>query len=133
MNKKLTLSFAFLLLLSTAYSQSYTSDLIKINKFLKTFDNGFYGKLEIKNGMLYNYYSNGRYAQVNISDIAQAKVVEANRKVSIECKSQTKCVKTGEGDSFDEMPFSQESDFDADGFAAKLNAMIAHYNKKALQ
>lgn len=130
MNKKLSLSLAFLLLLSTAYSQSYTDDLVNVNEFLKTIDNGFYGKLEIKNGMLYNYYSNGRYSQMNMSDIAQASVVEAKRKVKIVCKSQTRCVKTGEGNSFDEMPFSQQADFDADGFAAKLNALFAHYNNK---
>jgi hypothetical protein len=55
MSKKLVLSFVFLLMLSTAFSQSYTADLVKINEFLKILDNGFYGKLEIKNGMLYNF------------------------------------------------------------------------------
>lgn len=131
MNKKLSLSFAFLLLLSTAFAQGYTDDLAKINGFLKTLDNGFYGRLEIKNGILYNYYSNGRYAQMNMSDIAQAWVRDPQRKVVIVCKSGVMCVKTGEGNSFDEMPFSQQTDFDASGFAAKLNTLIAHYNNKS--
>jgi hypothetical protein len=67
---------------------------------------------------------------MNMSDITQASVVEAKRKVKIACKTQMRCVKTGEGDSFDEIPFSQQTDFDAADFAAKLNALFAHYNNK---
>ena len=119
--------FAFVF--TTAYSQPYTILLDKLNVFLKTFDNGYYGHLEIKNDVLYDYYKNGTYSKININDISEAKVVDANRKIQIFC-NQGLCVTTNSGGKFDNMPFSATADFDALGFAIKINALVKAFRNK---
>jgi len=127
--KKVFLSFVLLFLLSEAYSQSYEAELKRINIFLKTFDNGYYGHLAITDGTLYDYYKSGTYSKIKIDDFSIAKVVETNRKVGIFCNNKTRCVLDNSGNAFDEMPFSTQSDFNAAQFAESLNTLIARYKE----
>ena len=131
--KKIFATLIFALLLSTSYSQSYTVLLEKLNVFLKTFDNNWYGHLEIKNGMLYDYYKDGTYSRMNINDILNAQVVEQNRKVEIFCKDDNLCVSTATRGDFSRLPFSANANFDAADFAAKLNALITTYKNQGSQ
>lgn len=50
-HKKLSFLFILSTLISVTYAQSYKSALQKVNTFLKSFDNGYYGHLEIKDGV----------------------------------------------------------------------------------
>ena len=123
----ITLGLGFML--NAAYSQSYTVLLDKLNVFLKTFDNQWYGHLEIKDNTLYDYYKAGTYSKMNIYDISEAKVVEAGKKVEIYCNSGS-CVTTNAYVAYESMPFSTDINFDAQGFADKLNALVAAYKKQ---
>lgn len=115
------------------FGGSYLEILKKINTFFKTFDQGYYGRLDIKDGVLYDYYKNGTQSSLAIADYNEAKVISAGTKVAIDCKGGTSCVTGYNGSKFDNMPFSSEKSFDAQGLADDLNALVRTYRSGSLE
>ena len=64
--KKTTATIILITLFHVGFSQSYKEELKKVNDFLKTFDNGYYGYLEIKDGYLYDRFPSGKYSKSEI-------------------------------------------------------------------
>ena len=121
----------FLLLIffiTNTYSQSYQSQLKKVNEFLKTFDSGYYGYLEIKDGYLYDNFPSGKYCKAKLNDLTTATVAEANRKVALKCKSATDCVYSTYTDSYhNEFPFSSSTDFNTKNLIDMLDNLLDAY------
>ena len=57
---------------ATTSNSNYQSSLKKINEYLKTFDNGYYGYLEIKDGYLYDRFPSGKYSKSEIKYLGNA-------------------------------------------------------------
>jgi len=109
--------------MSLVFGQRYKSQLDKVNNFLRTFDNGYYGYISIENNNLCTNIKNNNQCIVNIYDISDIRVTEDNRKVEIFCKSGD-CVTGVTGGKYNSMSYRTTSDFDAEGLARDLNALV---------
>lgn len=111
-----------------SFGQGYQTQLNKINDYLKTFDKGYYGYLEIKEGYLFDRFKSGKYSKVLINDLDKATIAEANRKVIINCKNSSDCVYSTYTNSYHpQMSFSQSYDFDDTQLVFLLNNLITAY------
>lgn len=130
--KKTTLTIILIILFNFGFSQSYKDALKKINTYLKTFDNGYYGYLEVIDGYLYDRFASGKYSKVKISDVDVATVEEANRKVVMNCKYDKECVYSTYTDSYhSKNSFSQSKDFNTKELVDLLNDFLTAYNGKS--
>lgn len=104
--------------------------LAKINSFLKTFDNGYYGYLSVDDYYLYTNIKNGGRSKIPISEMSEARVVTKNRNVRIFCKSGD-CVTGVNGNMYDGMGYRTDLyDFDTDQLARDLNQLIRELQGK---
>jgi hypothetical protein len=126
---------AFVLLLfcmQSSYGQAYKIPLDKINDYLKTFDNGYYGYLEIKDGYLYDRFKSGEHTKTAIKDLGNAKEEESSRKVVLTCKSGNQCVFSTYTNSYHEkMSFSQSSNFNTSALVTLLNNLVTALNNNS--
>jgi len=122
-----------ILIVSTylSFAQSYATELKKVNNYLKTFDNGYYGQLEIKDGYLYDRFKDGtNYCKGKMSEIEYAFELEKNRKVELKCKGTDLCVySTFTGANYNTFTFSQSTDFNSSDLITLLNNLVKAYNK----
>jgi hypothetical protein len=131
--KKTTATILFISLFYSGFSQSYKEQLKKVNDYLKTFDNGYYGYLEIKEGYLYDRFKDGKnYCKISVKDLGEAVMTEYNRKVSLKCKSDNSCVySTYTSSNHESLSFSQSSDFNTASLITLLNNLVAALNNKS--
>lgn len=133
--KNTLLRLSFLLYLSLpvfVFGQSYQAELSKLNTFLKTFDNGYYGYLEVKDGYLYDRFPSGKYTKTAIKDLGQASEVETKRKVQLFCKDNANCVfSTYTNSNHSAMSFSQSNDFNTAELITLLNNLVAALQGKS--
>lgn len=126
--KKFSCLFILSALISVTYAQSYKSALQKVNTFLKTFDDGYYGHLEIKDGVLYDYYKSGKYSKMNMSDFSSVKE-ESSMKVVIYCMYDEDCVYSTYTDSYHkQLSFSQSTNFNTDELVTLFENLKKAYN-----
>lgn len=129
--KKVLLLLFILFHQFNANSEPWFAMQKRVNEFLKTFDNGFYGEVVILHDTLFNMYKGGGFSAIPLNQYTEARVVTDKRKVGIFCSNDSRCVINAQGIHFDMMPFSMQSDFDADKFAKELNDLIKSYlNRK---
>jgi hypothetical protein len=111
-------------------SGNYQTALKKLNEYLKTFDNGYYGYLEIKDGYLYDRFPSGKYTKTLMSDLSKAEEETYKKKVRILCKNNKDCVFSTYTDSYHkQISFSQTTDFNTSELITLLNNLINTYNK----
>ncbi|HNL84751.1 MAG TPA: hypothetical protein PKO18_05910 [Chitinophagales bacterium] len=79
---------------SNSKTSGYQTSLNKLNEFLKTFDKGFYLKLEVIDGYIFTRFENGYFNQFKMQDMQDAVVDEANHKVLFKCKGDIYCQTT---------------------------------------
>ncbi|MBK9328802.1 MAG: hypothetical protein IPM95_05645 [Sphingobacteriales bacterium] len=127
--KKSILAFVLLLLcMQSIYGQTYKIHLEKINNYLKTFDNGYYGYLEIKDGYLYDRFPSGKYSKSEIKFLTNAYESEFRRKVTLDCTDKKECVYSTYTDSYhNSIGFSTTTDFNTKELIDLLNAFLAAY------
>lgn len=114
---------------NSSSSGNYQTALKKINEYLKTFDNGYYGYLEIKDGYLYDRFPSGKYTKTLMSDLLKAEEETYKRKVRILCKNNKDCVFSTYTDSYHkQISFSQTTDFNTSTLISLLNNLITEYN-----
>ena len=107
---------------------NYTATLKKINDFLKTFDDGYYGYLEIKNGVLYDRYKSGKYSKISMSDFSTV-TEESSKKVVINCKNGKECVYSTYTDSYHTtLSFSQTDEFNTSKLIGYFYELKNAYN-----
>lgn len=133
--KKIILNLLFVCLSISGFSQSYQSALKKLNDYLKTFDNGYYGYLEIKDGYLYDRFKNGNdYCRGKMAEMDYAFEKEKNRKVDLVCKGTNLCVySTFTNGNYNSFTFSQSTDFNTSELITLLNNFVKAYHKIQLQ
>ncbi|MCB9032697.1 MAG: hypothetical protein H6553_02555 [Chitinophagales bacterium] len=106
----------------------YKTALNKVNKYLKTFDNGYYGYLEVKDGYLYDRFKSGKYSKAKIEDLGKAKEDTPNKKVVINCFSNQDCVYSTYTELYhSQMTFSQTESFNTQELINLLNDFIKAY------
>ncbi|HQO89256.1 MAG TPA: hypothetical protein PKX72_04960, partial [Chitinophagales bacterium] len=110
--KKTIALFITILVFQFTKAQNYSKELKAVNDFLATFDNGYYGYLEIKDGYLFDRFKSGEHSKALISDLDVAVEEETNRKVVVKCKSGKSCVfSTYTNSNHEKMSFSQSTNF----------------------
>jgi hypothetical protein len=126
---KKAISILFLLILvSLCYGQEYKTYLDKVNEYFVKFDGGYYGHLEIKEGILFNYFKSGDYSKANIFKLSPAIEEEVNRKVVMNCTDSTACVFSTYTNSYhDKMQFSTSTDFNTHELIDLFNKLITSY------
>lgn len=113
---------------SQSGNQSYNQVLNRINNYLKTFDDGYYGTVAIENDIFYSNLKDGRSSYMNIYDVDEFKVTEENRVLKAHCKSGD-CVTGVTGSMFDSKSYRTNVDFNAQHFADELNLLIRLYKQ----
>lgn len=129
--RKLLSTLCLVLVLSTLQAQNYQQALARVNDYLKDFDNGYYGYLEIKDGYLYDRFKDGtNYCKGKMSDLDYAFEKEKNRKVDISCKGNSNCVfSTYTNQDYNSFTFSQSRDFNTSELISLFNSLIASYKR----
>jgi hypothetical protein len=131
--QKTIITILIILSCKITFGQNYATQLQKVNQYLKTFDNGYYGYMEIKDGYLYDRFPSGKYTKTLISDLANAEEEIYNRKVRIPCKSNNECAYSTYTDSYhNQLSFSQTSDFNTSELITLFNNLLAAYNNKPI-
>ncbi len=114
---------------NTNLNTGYQSPLKKLNDYLKTFDNGYYGYFEVKEGYLYGRFPSGKYTKTPLAKLGSATVAETKRKVTIPCKDNEECVFSTYTDSYHSMlSFSQSTDFNTTELINLLDNFVNAYN-----
>jgi hypothetical protein len=111
-------------------TENYQTALKKVNEYLKTFDNGYYGYLEIKDGFLYDKFPSGKYSKSEIKYLGKAYEEDPDKKVSINCIEGKDCVFSTYTDSYHgSIGFSQTYSFNTSELITLLDNLIAAYKK----
>ena len=109
----------------------YQTHLNNINQYLKTFDDGYYGHFEVKDDSLYLRFRLGLYSKISIADFGNVVVEEANRKVSVQCKEDKKCVFNSYVNAlYNDIKFYQYKDFNTAELITLLNNLITALKTK---
>jgi hypothetical protein len=128
--KKTISAILFITLFHSGFSQSYKEQLKVVNDYLKTFDNGYYGYLEIKDGFLYDRFPSGKYSKSEIKYLGNAVALDNEYKISIECTDSKDCVFSTYTDSYHKnISFSQSEYFDKEVLVGLLNNLLTAYKK----
>jgi hypothetical protein len=128
--RKISVTIILATIFYSSFSQSYKEQLKKVNDFLKTFDNGYYGYLEIKDGYLYDRFPSGKYSKSEIKYLGKAYESDPGKKVSINCIDGKDCVFSTYTDSYHEsIGFSQTYSFNTSQLINLLDNLITAYKK----
>lgn len=79
-------------------SNEQADTLIKLNAFLKTFEGGHYGFVEVTNGELFIRYKSGHSSNFKLSEIAEIKILQndsTGTRVAFMCRNNQRCVYSG--------------------------------------
>ena len=130
--RKISSALLFIIIINSGFSQTYKEQLKAVNDFLKTFDNGYYGYLEIKDGYLYDRFPSGKYSKSEIKYLGKAYEEDPGKKVSINCIDGRECVFSTYTDSYHgSIGFSQTYSFNTSELITLLDNLIATYKKSA--
>lgn len=99
---------------SPSPSSMMIANIDNFNQYLKTFDDGYYGYIELINGILYVRHQNGKTSHFKLGDISDVQVIidsSAKEKVAFLCKYEKECVTIGK-DKIMRMAFWKKGSFD---------------------
>lgn len=130
--KKIIALLVIILAFQSLQAQNYSKELKAINDYLKTFDNGYYGYLEIKDGYLYDRFKDGKnYCKAKLSGLNKAYEKESNRKVELSCKGSDNCLfSTFTNQYYNSFSFSQSTNFNTQELITLLNNLMDAYNNQ---
>lgn len=74
-------------------SGNFQTAMTALNNYLKTFDNGYYGYFELKDGYIYQRFKAGKYNKFRMEDMEGALVQTQYSRVIFKCKSGS-CIAT---------------------------------------
>lgn len=111
--------------------ENLTGALQDINKYFETFDNGYYGNVEIKDGYLVIYFRSGNYSKIKMDDLQGAIEQPEYQRVILQCKDGGKCVYStfNKGQKYEYMQFTSNIAFDRPYLVTLLNNLIRLYKK----
>lgn len=116
---------------------NFTNQLQKLNQYLKTFDNGFYGFVEIVNDTLYVRYKSGKSAYFKMSDISEVSILDDysnSPKVAFMCKDNKKCIGSDFVRPNDNpyLTFQRSGEFDPNELFSLLSSLVKTYKEGAI-
>lgn len=127
--KKILLCIIAAIYCNFGYSQITQTFLDDVNKYLKTFDNGYYGHIEINDGYLIVKYASGKYSKALLSDLETYAEKSEEKKVVIKCKDNKECVYSTYTDSYHpQFGFSQNESFNTMELSVKLSTLLLSYS-----
>lgn len=111
-------------------SKNYTQELARLNKYLKTYSNGYYGPISIENGRLLDYVKRlGKYRSIEIKKIDN--ITYPKNSVRLNCAKREQCATLDSGKPNNVMGFSSSNPGDKKEDLFKLlKELIIAYNKK---
>lgn len=113
----------------TAPAINTTEALLELNKFLSSFDNGYYGNVEIKDGYWFTNFKTGTYCKAKMSDLDVAVVQLTENSVVLKCKGDIKCIfSTWNNEYYAYSHFRTGTDFDKVALAKLINDVLDSYN-----
>lgn len=116
---------------STSINNKYSGALEKLNQYLKTFDNGYYGSLKVEGEYLIDNFKSGDYCKAKISSIDKAVEHTPDSKIIIKCKNGEDCVYSTFTDSrHSQFSFSQSTAFKTSELIDLINKFLASYKSK---
>ena len=93
---------SFILLMQVSiFAQNSSNQAValnSLNSFLKTFEGGHYGFVEVTNGELFIRYKSGHSSNFKLSDISEIKILQndaTGTRVAFMCRDGQKCVYSG--------------------------------------
>ncbi|MBK6722566.1 MAG: hypothetical protein IPG58_04595 [Acidobacteria bacterium] len=93
---------SFILLIQVSVSAQNSSEqavaLNGLNSYLKTFEGGHYGFVEVTNGELFIRYKSGHSSNFKLNDISEIKILQndaTGTRVAFMCRDGQKCVYSG--------------------------------------
>ncbi|MBK9529688.1 MAG: hypothetical protein IPO41_15570 [Acidobacteria bacterium] len=93
---------SFILLIQVSASAQHSSEqavaLNGLNSYLKTFEGGHYGFVEVTNGELFIRYKSGHSSNFKLNDISEIKILQndaTGTRVAFMCRDGQKCVYSG--------------------------------------
>jgi len=105
--------------------------LQKLNKYLSSFNNGYYGNVEIKDGYWYTKFKAGEYCKAKMSDLGEAVVKLDANSVILKCKENSECVFSTWNNGYNEYSqFRTTVNFDKEELAKLLNNVLDSYNNE---
>ncbi|MBK9328795.1 MAG: hypothetical protein IPM95_05610 [Sphingobacteriales bacterium] len=63
-----------------------------VNKYLKKFDNGYYGYFEVNDGYINDRFKAGKYNKFKMEDMEAAVIQEQYSRVIFKCKGDNKFI-----------------------------------------
>lgn len=127
---KKILLIIFILFSITSFAQNIqTSSLTKLNKYLKTFGNGFSGQFDVADGYIYNYHSGHNSIikyKAKVTHLGDAEIWETNAKIVVQCIDGGDCINLVKSNTNSSLIiFSQIGSFNTEELATLWNNFIA--------
>ncbi len=132
--KRIGTACLLILFISCVYGQSYQPSLKKLNDYLKTFDNGYYGYMEVKDGYLIEHFKSGNYCKASMKDLEGGIDQPQYNRVILGCKDNKKCIYStwNTTSPYDEyIQFTTSGTFNRQELVDLLNNFIGAYNNKS--
>jgi hypothetical protein len=114
---------------SQSLSPLMKADIDNFNQFLKTFDSGYYGYVELINGTLNVHRKDGEviyFALSDISDVQTIREKSGQLKVAFNCKDDKECVFSGKK-KYQHMTFWEKGSFDSETAFSLAKNLFDHY------
>jgi len=112
-------------------ASSYQISLDKLNVYLKTFDDGYYGYFEVSDSRLFIHLKSGNSYSAEIKNLDNAYVVEENKKIEIRCLDEKNCMTIAQNSSLtNRMVLYQSAAFSTAEFCQLINDFIYAYKHK---
>lgn len=104
--------------------------LNKVNNYLATFDNGYYGYLEIKDGYLIDHFKSNDYTKTKIDEFSGANLIDDDKIVALMCRNNKECVFSTYNNSYNKYAqFRTPGEWDRKELQMLLNNLLKIYNR----
>lgn len=112
-------------------ASTFQKKIDKLNAYLKTFDDGYYGYFEVSDSRLFIRLRSGNSYSAEINNLDNAYVVEENKKIEIKCLEGKNCMTIAQNSSLtDRMVLYQSAAFNTAEFCQLINDFIYAYKHK---
>lgn len=108
----------------------YEAALNELNEFLKDFDDGYYGYIEVVDDFIVIRFQEGKYSKFKIKDMAMPEWNDTYGQVTWDCKNSSNCVLTDWNDEGVESGILFQSFSDLDYLMELLSNFISAYQSK---
>lgn len=116
----------------SANQDKYSYQLEQLNYFLKDFNDGYYGYIEVVDGYIVIRFRDGNYSKFKIENMAAPEYDTTWDQITWDCKNESLCVETDWNDEGKEsgILFSELGSYNMNYLYDLLNSFISAYKRK---